>query len=122
MKKTLSILFLLSLLVLAACKKDDPIDDPGTTPTAETSITFTTQDTLPLRDILVGIASLSTDRDAGIFLQSGLTDATGKIKFKGLDPQLFYYRASRTTSTGVVKRGGSVQVDKDEKKSVTVTF
>lgn len=122
MKKTVFLFCLMTLLVLAACKKDDVIDDPGTTVPPETSISFTCKDSLGIPDIFVGIAPQSADRDSGIFLMSGLTDGYGKIKFTGMDPQTFYYRASRTTSNGVVKRNGSVTAEKDKKKYVTVTF
>lgn len=110
------------VLLLAACKKDDVIDDPGTGPLPETSIAFTCQDSLGIADILVGISPQEVDRDNGVFLKSGLTDPFGKIKFTGLDPQTFFYSASRSTTGGVVKRKGSVLVDKDEKQLVTITF
>lgn len=121
-KKHVFLLFSLLLLLVAACKKDpDPtIPDPNATP--ETSITFTCKDTLPLANVLVGIASQATDRDNGVFLKSGSTDGFGKIKFTGLDPQTFYYSASRTTTSGIQERKGSLLLDQDVKKQVTVTF
>jgi hypothetical protein len=122
MKKSFFLAVLMVVMVLAACKKDDVIDDPGTGPLPETSIAFTCQDSLGIADVLVGISPQEVDRDNGVFLKSGLTDAFGKIKFTGLDPQTFFYSASRTTTSGIVKRKGSVLVDKDEKQLVTITF
>ena len=124
MKKTIrfwGILGMLALLAFAACKKDPVPPDP-TPSTPETSVTFTCKDTLGIPNIYVGIAPQSADRDNGIFLQSGTSDNLGKIKFSGLDPQTMYYSASRTTSAGVVKRIGSVQIVKDAKKYVTVQY
>jgi hypothetical protein len=121
MKKTYLLLCILGLLAVVACKKDpDPIDPNPSVP--ETGVAFTCKDTIGLQDILVGIAPQAADRDNGVFLKSGLTDAFGKISFVSLDPQTFYYSASRTTTSGVIKRFGSVLVEQDKKVFVTVQF
>ena len=121
MKRRLPIFAVLLVVLFAACKKDDVIDDPGTT-NPVTGISFTCKDTIGIPDIFVGIAPQAADRDSGIFLKTGLTDNIGKIQFTGLDPQTFYYTASRTVVGGIVKRYGSVIVEKDVKKFVTVNF
>jgi hypothetical protein len=123
MKKPLLTLGLCMLLALVACKKDDVIDDPNTTTPPETGVSFTCKDSVGLADVLVGISPQAADRDSGIFLRSGFTDNLGKIKFVNLNPQLFYYSATRTTNQGgIVKRYGSVEVVQDVKKLVTVNF
>jgi hypothetical protein len=121
MKKTLGLICLFGMLALMACKKDPVLPDPNA-PLPETGISFTCKDSVGLAGILVGIAPLAADRDNGVFLKSGTTDGFGKIAFIGLDPQTFYYSASRTTMSGVQKRFGSVEVVKDQKKFVTVQF
>ena len=120
--KYLAFCLLMTVLAFAACKKEDVLDDSNTTPVLETSITFICKDSVGLPDILVGIAPQSSDRDAGIFLRSGSTDNLGKIKFSNLDPQKFYYSASRVVNGTVTKRTGSVTVNQDEKKTVNVNF
>lgn len=113
---------LLSLLAIWSCKKEDVTSDTGSTSTPETSLTFTCKDTLGIPDILLGIAPQEVDRDAGNFLRSGTTDNLGKVKFNNLEPQKFYYSATRSVNGVITKRTGSVIVNQDQKKLVTVTF
>lgn len=113
---------ILSMLLVAACKKDEIIDDSGSTTQPETSISFTCKDSLGIPDILVGIAPQAADRDAGNFLRSGTTDNLGKVKFSNLEPQEFFYSATRSQNGTITKRTGSVTVAQDQKKLVTVNF
>lgn len=113
---------LLVVLLTLGCKKDDPLDPSGTTTLPETSITFVCKDSVGISGILVGIAPLQSDRDAGVFMRSGETDGLGKIKFSSLDPQKFYYSCVRNLLSGTVTREGEVTVNKDERVTVNVHF
>lgn len=123
LRHILPALFALALL-LAACKKEDPIDQnpPPTAP--ETSLTVTCIDTgnTGISGIFVGIASQISDCGAGVFLKSDISDNLGKVKFTNLDPQTFCYEARRTVVGGVVKKTGTVEVLQDEKKRITLSF
>ncbi len=118
----LSLCLLLSLLAFLSCKKEDVTTDSGSTSTPETSVTFYCEDTTGIPDVLVGIAPQAADRDAGVFLRSGTSDNIGKVKFNNLDPQKFYYSATRAVNGVITERTGSVTVNQDQKKTVTVNF
>ena len=122
MKTKLFLTFLLVVIVAFGCKKDDPsdFDDDPTPP--ETSITFTCKDSLGIPDVLVGISFQVVDCETGIFLRQGSTDAVGKIKFSSLAPGLYYYCCARTTTNGVIRRSGTVDVLQDEKERQNVFF
>ena len=110
--------------LIAACKKDDPIDQNPTPTTPETSLSVTCLDTgnHAISGVFVGIAAQTTDCNAGVFLKSDITDNFGKVKFTNLDPQTFCYEARRTVTGGVVKKTGTVEVLKDEQKRITLSF
>jgi hypothetical protein len=122
MKTKFFLIFLLVVIVALGCKKDDPsdIDDDPTPP--ETSITFTCKDSLGIPDVLVGISFQQVDCTTGVFLRQGATDALGKIKFSSLAPGLYYYCCARTTTNGVIRRSGTVDVLQDEKERQNVFF
>lgn len=111
-------------LLFAACKKEDPIDQNPPPSTPETSLSVTCVDTgnHAISGVFVGIASLSADCDAGVFIKSEITDAFGKVKFLNLDPQTFCYEARRTVVGGVQKKTGTIEVKQDEQKRITLSF
>lgn len=124
MKTTWTALLVACILVLVAlgCKKQDPIDPDGTVDEPETSIAFTCKDTIGLPGIFVGIALQTADCEAGVFLRSGTTDGLGKIKFSSLAPGSYCYECARTTTSGVVKRSGQLELAQDEELKKTVVF
>jgi hypothetical protein len=123
MKKSLWLLPFFLLLLVWGCKKDEFGDGDTTPAPPETSISFTCKDsTNGVPDVLIGISAQSTDRDAGIFLRSGTSDAFGKVKFSGLDPMTYFYSATRSYNGNVTQRKGSVQVAQDQKKTVSLSF
>ena len=113
-----------AVLAFAGCKKDEPVaDGSGSTSEPETSITFKVREAGELVEgVLVGVAPNQTDRDNGIFLYSGTTSGTGRVKFERLEALRYYYSASLATGSGTAVRSGSIELELEDKVTREIDF
>lgn len=118
-----ALLFLMAILFTGqSCKKDDTVT-PGDTLPPTQSITFIVEiDTLFANGALCGLATTSSDRDNGVFLRSGTTGSTGRLKLDNLQPYTYYYNVSYTHQGTVLTRKGTIELDSLERHTENVQF
>lgn len=127
MKKYLiniSLLFTLLLVLFSgqSCKKDEVVDPGDTTPPTQ-SITFLVKiDTLDASGALCGLATTSQDRDNGVFLRSGTTGSTGRLKLDNLEPYVYYYNVSYMHQGSLLIKKGTIELDSLDRHTENVQF
>lgn len=115
---------LLLFAFIGSCKKEEVINDgSGNNNEPETSIEFRCMDdTIPLQGVLVGITPNQGDRDNGVFLRSGNTNSSGRVKFDNLIPLTYYYSATRSTPNGPVVRNGQLTIEEGDEVDRNINF
>jgi len=127
MKSIFSPFFALGLVCLLAfsCKEPEPFDpgDNQDDPTKGTLVfNVYDSDNDPLEGVLVGLTPNQADRDNGIFLRSGQTDAQGRVKFEVLEPLTYYYNAAVFLNNQNQNRQGRDSVGAGEEIDIDINF
>lgn len=127
MNKTLlhtALLFLGIVIItgVTSCRNDDEVITGDPTPPTQ-SISFLVKiDTLFAYDALCGLAANASDRDNGIFLRTGTTNYSGRVKFDNLSPFTYYYNVSYLDQGTTRTKKGTIQLDSLDKLTENVQF